>query len=194
MSGNPYGLLRVSLASGITPDTWVTSDQHWSHRNIRVYQGRPDNHFAIMRERWIASVQPEDTVLHLGDLVCFGDMEEHGDYLAGLPGRKYLLRGNHDKPKDQWYIKNGFTPLGREPLRWHDEAGDRMVCFSHEPERTSFRWDINIHGHIHNNPYWSGVPMLDYRNVCVEVTDYAPVRIGAVLDGTAGRRRLEAEA
>lgn len=181
---------RQDLERLLDVSTWVTSDHHWSHANIRKYQGRPENHFELMRDRWKERVQPRDIVLHLGDLVCYGNQAEHFYFLRGLPGRKYLLRGNHDKHPAEWYETNGFAVLGERPITWVWE--EQLVLFSHRPDDTEEHqpWDVNIHGHIHANPYWSSTPAhLDYRNVCVEVTDYAPVRLGAVLDGTAGQRR-----
>lgn len=181
----------------LTLDTWVTSDQHWSHANIRVYQHRPENHFELMYNNWNSRVKDNDTVLCLGDLVCFGHLNTHPWYLDGLRGKKYLLLGNHDKHTAEWYEKAGFTVLGRKPFLWV-APDDTIVCFSHEPDTPDgFHhpylggWDVNIHGHIHANPYYSSTPMDDYRNVCVEVTNYGPVRLQDVLYGDAGRKRVD---
>ena len=93
----------------ITLDTWITSDQHWGHPKIQEYGGRPDGHFDLMRDEWYAKVQPGDLLLHLGDIVCFGDRSKHAGYLEGLPGRKLLIRGNHDDHKNDFYEQYGFT-------------------------------------------------------------------------------------
>lgn len=166
----------------LTLDSWITSDHHWEHPRIREYQHRPVRHFEIMRERWFERVGEDDVVLHLGDLVCFGDPERYPFWLEGLPGRKYLIRGNHDKCSREWYAEAGFTVIGRgdKVHRWHAPDG-RIVAFTHAPDTESWGWDVNVHGHIHANPYWSGTPHEDYRNVSVEVTGYAPVRLSAVL-------------
>lgn len=173
-------LTREGYRPYLTLDTWVTADHHWEHPRIREYQDRPADHFEIMRERWITAVAPDDNVLHLGDLVCFGDQERHPEWLIGLPGHKFLLRGNHDKHTHQWYGAAGFTVLGRKPFNWHWLDGT-IICFSHEPVEGD-HWDVNVHGHIHGAPYWpSTLRPEDRRNVCVEMTDYAPVRLGDVL-------------
>lgn len=176
-------------------ETWVTSDQHWSHHNIRRYQGRPEDHFEIMWERWNMRVGVKDTVLHLGDLVYGGDKKLHDSYLKGLNGKKYLVLGNHDKHTHAFYEKAGFTVLGREGfLKVFPGLGPGgdflLVRFSHEPDTHHLDWDINIHGHIHGNPYYSSTPNFDYRNISVEVTDYAPVRLKDVLNGTAGAMKI----
>lgn len=184
--------------SWLTLDTWITSDQHWSHHNIRKYQGRPENHFELMMIKWNSVVKPTDTILCLGDLVCYGDIDNHPWWLNGLNGEKYLLKGNHDKHSYQWYKNAGFEVVGRKPFLWHTERDGEpyIVCFSHEPDTPNgFHnpfmggWDINIHGHIHGNPYFGTTPQWNYVNVSVEVTDYAPARLRDVIDGKAGCHR-----
>lgn len=184
--------MRTHDLSSLTLASWVTSDQHWQHPRIREYQNRPADHFELMRRLWIERVKPDDVLLHLGDIVCFGDRAEHPRWMTGLPGRKLLLRGNHDDHSDQWYEAAGFEVIGRKPILWvvPGRIHQQVVCFSHEPDTELFGWDINVHGHTHANPYWEHTPMLDYRNVCVEQTDYAPVRLRDVLYGTEGGRRL----
>lgn len=151
----------------VTLDAWVTADHHWEHPRIREYQGRPEGHFWIMRDRWFETVAPDDVVLHLGDIVCFGDRDRHPFWLDGLPGRKYLIRGNHDKHSDEWYEAAGFTVLGRgnKPFLWVAPDG-LLVAFSHEPLTTGHvdypyndcAWDVNVHGHVHANDLWNPIP------------------------------------
>lgn len=168
------------LAKFLGPDTWITSDNHWEHPNIRKYGHRPENHFELMRKRWFDLVKPDDVVFHLGDLVCFGNIDHHPFWIHGLPGRKYLLRGNHDKHTVDWYNRAGFEVSSRS--RYYAEITGKLICFTHEPETEMLDWDINIHGHIHINPYYPGTPRIeDRRNVCVEVTDYSPVRLYTLL-------------
>lgn len=174
----------------LTLDTWITSDSHWSHENIRKYQGRPDDHFALMHRQWTKRVGAEEPILHLGDLVCFGNPQAHPTWLNGLTGVKYLLKGNHDKHSNQWYEAAGFSVLGRRPLLWFEPESEALLLFSHEPAAgTSHEpWDINIHGHTHLNTPYTTLGRLDDRiNVCVERTEYAPVRLRDVLAGATLR-------
>lgn len=174
---------RDELERILTLDAWVTSDQHWGHSNIGKYQDRPDDHMSLMRLRWIDLVGADDVVLCLGDLVCFGDRELHAGYIDGLPGRKYLLLGNHDKHGPSWYEENGFTVIGRRPMLWA-APDDTIVCFSHEPAHDDGSWEINVHGHTHSIEHRPSATRPEVRrNVCVEVTGYAPVRLGTVLSG-----------
>ena len=57
------------------------------------------NHFDRIREDWLQKVCPEDIVLLPGDLTWAMHLEEALEDIARigeLPGRKLLLRGNHD--------------------------------------------------------------------------------------------------
>lgn len=178
--------------SWVTLDTWIVSDHHWGHANIIKYSKRPADNFAEMRRLWIETVGDDDPLLHLGDVVCFGDRSLHSRWVDGLPGRKHLITGNHDKHPREWYEEFGFTVLGRgtRPHFWQAPDG-KIIAFSHEPDVSIFGWDVNVHGHIHSNPYWESTPWLDYRNVSVEITGYAPVRLRDVLFGNAYASRYE---
>ncbi len=162
-------------------DTWIVSDTHFGHPNIIKYCNRPINHNEIMVEWWRDLIKRDDTVLHLGDLaVWFGETEDHWlRVAAGLNGQKYMLRGNHDLLADAKYGNLGFTVI---PEFIQEFAGGR-VLFSHYPDTTRLDdWDVNIHGHIHNNPYDPKYPQgRDYRNVSIEVMNYKPTRLRDLL-------------
>lgn len=172
-------------------DTWIISDTHFYHANIVKYCGRPENHTELIEANWRHLVQPEDTILHLGDL-AMGKSSDAQALLKSLPGNKLYIRGNHDHKAPHWYREAGFTfagdgtgsnghPLGS--ILWTAPDGTK-VLFTHYPHRQWFHdWDINVHGHIHNNGHSPETPDRDYRNVSVEVLDYKPVRLRDVLYG-----------
>ena len=57
------------------------------------------DHEARIRRNWMRKITAEDTVMILGDLSWAKSLEEAGpdfDYVLSLPGRKIMLRGNHD--------------------------------------------------------------------------------------------------
>lgn len=77
-----------------------------------------------------------------------GKAEGWKEIYPRLPGRKTLVRGNHDKHSNSWYMNNGF-----------DFSCDAMlfrnIWFTHKP--ADFLPDgaeLNIHGHLHN--IWHG--------------------------------------
>jgi calcineurin-like phosphoesterase family protein len=159
------------------------SDTHFRHKNIVKFCNRPQGHDRQMQQNWHEVVQPEDTVLHLGDvLVWYGpDRVAAEAIIRSLPGKKYLIRGNHDKEKDSYYENLGFQIIPE----FIQEIDGKRVLFSHYPDSTRLsEWDINIHGHIHNSGYDPKYTReLDYRNVSMEVMDYKPVKLGDILDG-----------
>lgn len=171
--------------SDITLDTYIVSDTHFGHDNIVRYCNRPQNHEQVIVQNWNAIVQDDDVVLHLGDLIF--NSSRGSVFARQLKGRKFLLKGNHDSGSNKWFEDRGFTKLPFPTLYWaHD--GNRIL-FTHKPYLGSdIPWDINIHGHIHNNGYHmdelsSLDPNRDYRNVSIEVMDYKPVRLEEVLYG-----------
>lgn len=66
-----------------------------AQRTERVWK----NHEEVFRRNCEALLTPEDTLLLAGDHSWGRSLEECGEdlrYIASLPGRKILLRGNHD--------------------------------------------------------------------------------------------------
>ena len=91
---------------------------------------------------WNETVTAEDTVFILGD---FGDM----NYWSRLPGKKFLIKGNHDRGEycNSLYpiVYENFFILSHEPM-WVDEDGPYA----------------NIFGHVHNNPIYKTVSSRSY--------------------------------
>lgn len=172
-------------------DTWIVSDTHFRHKNIVKYCNRPMGHDRLMQQNWFEKIQPEDTVLHLGDLQVWYGLEvvAASALTSSLPGKKFILRGNHDREKPKFYADLGFTMIPE--FIWEVDIPSvitwRRVLFSHYPDITRIgEWDINVHGHIHNNGYPVEIKReRDYRNVSVEVMNYEPVRLRDVLVGKA---------
>lgn len=181
------------------PFDWIISDTHWGHRNINKYSWRttpamptPEAVDELMYFNWEQLVKPDDRIIHLGDL-CKWDQGERIERIAGLPGIKTILLGNHDNYPAEWYHDHGFEtvvpqrtnfqfrwtdtrkpPPGCDPIEW-------TVLMSHYPLDMKHHKGsaVNIHGHVHNNPYREA----SYRhlNMSVEVTHYAPVPLDKVL-------------
>jgi calcineurin-like phosphoesterase family protein len=163
-------------------DTWIVSDTHFGHKNIVKYCNRPMDHNEIMKREWLKAIKPGEPVLHLGDVsVWYGpDMDDWHRKVSLLPGEKLLIKGNHDKLKPKVWEYLGFKMIPE----FIQEFDGQRVLFSHYPDDSRIgAWDINIHGHIHNN----GLdPVLAaskrrYINVSMEMMDYKPVRLGDIL-------------
>lgn len=80
---------------------WAISDLHLpaSKKPMDVFGPHWLNHFERICEDWVDKVYPDDIVLLPGDLSWAMRLEEAMEdlrRLGTLPGRKILLRGNHD--------------------------------------------------------------------------------------------------
>lgn len=85
---------------------YLISDTHFNHDKIATYCDRPSNFTELMIKNWNQIVKPDDLVIHLGDV----QIGKKSDWIMpSLPGRKILVRGNHDR---QWsnlrWMKAGF--------------------------------------------------------------------------------------
>lgn len=157
-------------------NTWLISDTHFGHNNIIVKYGRKfdniDQHDKTIMNNWREVVKPTDTIIHLGD-ICFGKCLY---YLDVLPGKKYLIQGNHDQASIHTYL-NYFQDVSSS-IKIRHNGGNIFLChFPLHPNELDYRVIGMIHGHMHGK-------VLDdkrYVNVSLEQTDYKPIKLTEVL-------------
>jgi calcineurin-like phosphoesterase family protein len=159
--------------------TWIGSDYHLNHLNILKYCDHrvPDSHdgcaphdwddVAEMNEKIISNhnslVAPDDEVYLLGD-ICMGQIIKAPDLIRRLNGRKYLIKGNHDKTLHK-LIKNDENNSDlfiwvKDVIEMSYRYNEKKIplFFSHFPHAA---WPgmnqgvIHAHGHLHGSP--SGV-------------------------------------
>lgn len=167
---------------------YFTADLHLGHANIIRYCGRPFSSVKEMDEaligNWNATVTPKDEVYILGDLTMLPAAEAHG-YLQRMNGRKYFIRGNHDR-----FLK-GFA-LHESDFAWIKDyhvltANGRRIVLFHFP---ILEWDqfyrnaIHLYGHVHNSQ--TSAKLLEGLkgpafNVGVDVNGYHPVSISEII-------------
>lgn len=184
--------------------TFFTSDTHFGHRNILRLSNRPfrdiEHHNETLVENWNSVVEPDDTVIHLGD-VALGPIHESLQYIKRLNGYKILVVGNHDRN-----FRGGKRSAGMEPHEWDLEysrigfhevwmnysmgIGGRDINLSHFPYEgdshdgdryNDYRLTDNgaplVHGHTHSH----GSPVTFTKkgtlqiHVGVDAWDYTPV-------------------
>ena len=151
---------------------WLITDTHFNHDNIKTYCKRPDDFTERIIRNWQRLVKPEDCVIHLGD-VAIGNRRAVDSILTKLPGRKALIRGNHDSQhSNTWWMKHGF-----------DFACDSMVFrnvwLTHAPwlEPLPAGTVINVHGHIHTRAFtekkpWNKLLILEHHYSPVEFNKF----------------------
>lgn len=169
---------------------YLISDTHFNHGKIATYCDRPANFTDILVRNWANTVKPEDTVIHLGD-VFIGKPEGWAALCPLLPGRKILVRGNHDRHRSvSWWMDNGFdfacdSMIFRNTWLTHEPAPNLPYASQVYPGSPI----VNIHGHLHN--IWHGFHKNDpatnqaftekklyhpwQRLFAVEYTEYRPV-------------------
>ena len=158
---------------------WLISDTHFGHVNIYKfydYDGNKTRKFDdieecenLMIENWKSMVGEKDKIYHLGDVA----MPRSGlKKLEGLPGRKILIKGNHDPFDIKDYLKYFEDVVASVKIG--------KFILSHypiHPQEIPEWCSGNIHGHTHsmNVKFPNGEIDPLYINVCVEKTDYAPI-------------------
>jgi calcineurin-like phosphoesterase family protein len=164
-------------------NVWIWSDQHFGHKNIISYSGRPFENVQHMEQSMISSyrevIKDDDIVLFVGDF-GFSKVEVLNEVLAQLPGHKILIAGNHD-----------FNRKTGKLLGLHfDEIypclvlqGDRkQILLTHYPLLINNipRDATNVHGHVHTNTIEGSTAHI---NVSVEAIDYKPVKLCELIKG-----------
>lgn len=174
---------------------YFTSALHFCHSNIIGLNNRPFNNVDAMDKQLIqnlnAYVTDRDEIYILGDFMHKGTAEEANRILQKLKGKKYLIRGNHDKFVDdvqfdidlfEWvkdyhvlnYEKRKFVLFHYPILEWAGYFGDA----------------IHLYGHVHNSskdPAQSErLSILGNRafNVGVDVNNYFPIEIKTIISRT----------
>ena len=122
---------------------WVITYTHFEHHAMIKSCNRPEDFTDRICENWEKMVAPTDRVLHLGDCAWGPKAMER---LVSLPGKKFLIRGNHDDKSDERYMEMGWDGVFESVII--KRFGVRIL-FSHKP-RWDHKADINIHGHFHD--------------------------------------------
>lgn len=171
--------------------TWVYSDPHFYHKNIVTftnYDGtkvRPWDDAEQMTEDLIEwyneCVNDEDRVYILGDVAFTVAHMKHA--VSRMKGRKVLVPGNHDPVKMRKYF-DLFDDVRGYVVK-------KGFIMSHIPihEQSLSRWQLNIHGHLHNNTVktpsswqlFGEVDDMRYYCACVERTNFRPILLDDIL-------------
>jgi len=168
---------------------FFTADLHFGHANVIRHCSRPfesaDEMDEALIKNWNASVKSKDEIYILGDFTMRPAAEAH-NYLKQLNGRKYFIKGNHDK-----FLKKGFEPY-MDYFEWVKDyymlhAYGKCFILFHYPIlewANYYRGSIHLHGHVHNRNNTIELTK-DLRsrafNVGVDVNGYKPVSITEIL-------------
>jgi len=164
---------------------YFTSDLHLGHRAVIHMQNRPfadvDEMNRTLIMNYNAVVHKDDTVYILGDIAHRTRVEEVNALIAKLNGKKYLLRGNHDK---------AYDPALFEEIRdfMTISYAGRYIALMHYPMLSwprSHYGSIMLHGHMHNDESYNlenqknGILRYD---VWVDANGYYPVSVEQIIE------------
>ncbi len=173
-----------------TTTTWVVSDTHFGHENIKAFCHRPPDIEQTMIENWARAVPDDATLLHLGDLSYKSNSFFKNLLAPHLTGaRKLIIKGNHDRQRFSFYRDSGFKIIQPFKLAYRHH----IISFSHYPWNPEYDAGhepppdhVRVHGHIHNNGYTRAalVPFVRRQiNISAEQTKYTPLNLKLLLDG-----------
>ena len=157
---------------------WFVSDTHFGHVSVLYFHPlrreacgvtleelQADKNSAIAKHdqwlinKWNSVVRKQDTVYFLGDF-CLKNKEYTENILRQLKGKKFLIRGNHDKSLNS--LENYFEWVGdikeakftNNQFKFIDPNETFCVEMCHFPMLTWNRrphGTCMVHGHSHGN-------------------------------------------
>ena len=138
---------------------FFTADLHLGHTNVIKYCSRPfrtaEEMNAKLIENWNGTVSDQDDIYVVGDFAFMGTKQTE-EVLKHLKGRKYLLRGNHDKSLNETmalkyfkWIKDYY--LLKVPEK--DNQVQKIVLFHYalSTQDSAHYGTWNLYGHSHGN-------------------------------------------
>jgi calcineurin-like phosphoesterase family protein len=172
-------------------NVFYTSDAHLGHNLVAGKRGfatsaAHDTHFC---DQWTSVVKPDDLVWVLGDLATSSPTHALS-LLSQLPGRKRLIKGNHDRNHSMHRNAPRWDDKYREVFEYTADfgrvrAGGVNVLLSHfpyyadhtdPPRHMQYRLpemgELLMHGHNHSKRRYTSAYEL---HVGVDAWDMTPV-------------------
>ncbi len=131
-----------------------------------------EEHDSHIISQWNEIVTKHDTVWILGDIT----MEKSGPYqlLSQMKGIKKVVLGNHDQPQHVPELLKYVNKVCGS-FKLHDCIFTHIPIHPYELNR----YDLNIHGHLHDNIIDDNVRFV---NVSMELINYQPVLLNDVIE------------
>lgn len=165
---------------------YIITDTHLGHAKLSEDLLRPKG-FSEKIIKHLEEVLNRDSLLiHLGD-VSFTEDESWNIRLTELPGKKYLIPGNHDKRSMSWYLSKGWDAVCHT---MSFNLFGKKILFSHMPV-VADGYDINVHGHFHDfglekvkekEPDLFSILNKKHFLISMEELRYIPIRLNRVVE------------
>lgn len=166
------------MDKGTKIKVWFTSDLHFSHPSVLYFHPERreacgvsleelqanktaaiEKHDEWLINLWNETIGRQDFIYILGDF-CLGNKERTEKILSRLHGRKYLIRGNHDKSCNgleryfQWvgdikevkFTNNQYKFIDPEEPFCIEMCHFPMLSWNRRPHGT-----CHLHGHCHGS-------------------------------------------
>lgn len=163
---------------------FFTSDTHFGHRNVIKYCNRPfssvDEMDSFIINQWNKTIQPDDIVYFLGDMVLDRDKLEYYPILKSqLNGNIIFLKGNHDRCYNT--LNETFTTIQPNTLFTYNNIN---FVLSHYPIPNNEipNGYINIHGHIHNSELDLGFDKQSHINISQDANNFTPICVDSIIE------------
>jgi len=127
-----------------TRKIYVSSDWHFNHMKMLDYGRLPGFEFELYKN--LMALTEMDTLINLGDICIGKDADVHRIIVSNLRCKKILVRGNHDSKSTKWYLEHGWDMVVDGFVMNYK---GKKILFTHIPKEASFKYDMNIHGHLH---------------------------------------------
>lgn len=156
---------------------YLISDTHFGHNNVLDFERFQfktiEEHDEYIIKKWNSIIKKGDTVYHLGD-VSFSNSEKLKEIISRLNGYKILIKGNHDKKTNNFYLTVGFNEVYSHPIYIQDN-----IILSHQPLLEGYNnpYVINVHGHLHG----STLSLDNFICVAADQVRYEPVKLNIVI-------------
>jgi calcineurin-like phosphoesterase family protein len=162
---------------------WIIADTHFSHNNIIKYCNRPENFNELLLEN-LKIIKNDDILIHLGDFSF--NRKYDIIFKENYKFRKILIKGNHDRNSDIWYMQNGWDFVCKSFQL--NKYGIKLL-FSHNLTKPINDDVLNIHGHVHinENLKWDQ----HYILISVEYLNYKPILLDKVIQMWQNKKTLK---
>lgn len=164
-------------------NVYFIGDLHFGHEKVTKFRQEfktVEEHDDYICSIWESKIKPKDIVYVCGDVAFTLEGLER---ISGLPGRKFVVRGNHDVFQTVRYLAMFEEVCGFVKYKHNHQRYWISHCPIHPDE---LRNGINIHGHVHENTVMMRdaiAPYIDdrYINVSAEVIGYEPRTIDELI-------------
>ena len=156
---------------------WIITDTHFGHKKMQEYCNRPEGFEETILKNIHYTVRDDDVLIHLGDFCIYKDEEWHKRFMSACSGKRWLIRGNHDKKSLGWYFDHGWDFVADEIML---TIFGKRILFSHRPVTVGI-FDLNIHGHHHNTVHHPEDKTTSKHKLIVIEHEYKPVSLRQIV-------------